>query len=68
MLTVLQLLEGIHQKVSNRLEAARNSKTAAGVDPLRTLPFELADMIFKYLPFETLMYAPVPMCDMGVDM
>ncbi|KAF8534825.1 hypothetical protein BDD12DRAFT_894964 [Trichophaea hybrida] len=50
-----RLLEGMHQKVVNRLEAARNLQTVLGVDPLRILPSELVDMIFKYLPFESLM-------------
>lgn len=50
-----QLLDGMHEKVKGRLEAMDGSQEATRLDPLKMLPFELVDMIFKYLPFETLM-------------
>jgi hypothetical protein len=43
----------MHAKVVGILE----KRKAAKVDPLKVLPFELVDMIFKHLPFESLMYA-----------
>jgi hypothetical protein len=48
----------MHAKVVDKLEKMK----AAKVDPLKVLPFELVDMIFKHLPFETLMYAIHSIC------
>ncbi|KAI5785946.1 hypothetical protein EDC01DRAFT_198004 [Geopyxis carbonaria] len=48
-----RLLDGMYQKVNewSSLVSQRSRK----IDPLEKLPYELVDMIFKYVPFRSLM-------------